>query len=273
MGWQCIEDRLHQRRQRGEVGLIPYLTVGYPDVATTVTLVTMLEEVGADLVELGVPFSDPLADGPTIQRASFHALQQGITFNRCLEAVAAIRAQGVRVPLVLMGYYNPLLAHGLSAAARDAAQAGADGFIVADLPAEEAAPFRSVCAEAELALVPLLAPTSNAGRVAAGCVGARGFVYCVSLTGVTGARERLAPEVARLVETVRQHTTLPVAVGFGIARREHIAAVGAFADAAVVGSALLDVIARAPATEALPQARRFVAELVNVPKPRLKGAR
>ncbi|MSQ12138.1 MAG: tryptophan synthase subunit alpha [Dehalococcoidia bacterium] len=264
MGWQRIEDRLRARIQQRQVGFIPYLTVGYPDLETTLGLVMAMEELGADVVELGVPFSDPLADGPTIQQAGFHALRQGVTFNHCLELAAAVRRQKGQVPLVFMSYYNPLLAHGLPATARDAAKAGADGFIVPDLPPEEAAPFRSLCEDAGLALIPLLAPTSSQTRIAAGCSQAHGFIYCISLTGVTGARESLAQDIWELAGQVRRATSLPVVVGFGISRREHVAAVGAFADAAVVGSALLDVIGRAPTGQAIPQARQFVAQLMGV---------
>lgn len=272
MGWQHLEDRLRQKMGKGVIGFIPYVTVGYPDLGTTKALVKLLDESGADTVELGVPFSDPLADGPTIQRASFQALRNGATFNRCLETAAAIRSSGVRVPLVFMSYYNPILAHGLEATARDAAGAGVDGFIVPDLPTEEATPFRDACERSTLALVPLLAPTSSPQRVADACPPARGFIYCVSLTGVTGARAALSTEVSRLVREVRRHTRLPVAVGFGISRREHVTEVGAVADAAVVGSALLDVVGRAAPGHALSAARAFVAELVNVPRPGTRGA-
>lgn len=266
MGWQRLESQLRERTRRGLVGFVPYLTVGYPDLASTAALVRMLEDAGADAVELGVPFSDPLADGPTIQRASFHALKQGVTFNRCLETAASVRAAGAKVPLVFMSYYNPLLAHGLEATAKDAAQAGVDGFIVPDLPTEEAGPFLAACEAQRLALVPLLAPTSAPHRIAAACAHAHGFVYCVSITGVTGARDSVSSDVSALVAEVRRHTALPVAVGFGVSRRDHVSAIGAFADAVVVGSALIDAIGRAPSGQALPLARHFVAELVNVPK-------
>lgn len=272
MGWQLLEDRLRQKVRKGVVGFIPYVTVGYPDLATTKPLVTLLAEAGSDAVELGVPFSDPLADGPTIQRASFQALRNGVTFNHCLATAEAIRSSGVSVPLVFMSYYNPILAHGLEASARDAARAGADGFIVPDLPTEEAGPFRAACEQHGLALVPLLAPTSSPRRVAAAGAPARGFIYCVSITGVTGAREAVSPDVSRVVQETRRHTSLPVAVGFGISRREHVAQVGSVADAAVVGSALLDTLARAAPGQALSAARAFVTELINVPKPAARSA-
>jgi tryptophan synthase alpha subunit len=267
VGWQLIEQRLQERRRRQEIGFIPYLTVGYPDLKSTIPLVTAIAQAGADVIELGVPFSDPLADGPTIQRSTFSALRQGVTFNICLDTVRAIRAAGVTVPIVFMGYYNSVLAHGLDASARDAAAAGADGFIVADLPHEEAAPFHAACSVNRLALVPLLAPTSNHARVAAACKDARGFVYCVSLTGVTGARESIASEAEALVARARKHTSLPVAVGFGVSRKEHALAIGKFSDAVVVGSALIDLISKSSSRDTLPNVHAFVAELAGLSKP------
>ena len=207
-----------------------------------------------------MPFSDPLADGTTVQRASFHALGQGVTLIQCIESAAELRRRGLRVPIVPMSYYNPLLAAGLDRVAATAADAGVDGFIVPDLPPEEAGPFQEVCARYDLALVPMLAPTSTEERVRQACAMARGFIYCVSVTGVTGARATLGEESSALVSRARRWTDLPLVVGFGVSRREHVAAAGRYADAVIVASALLDAVAAAPGRE-LETARRYLREL------------
>jgi tryptophan synthase alpha chain len=261
MGWLEIEERLEQRRRQGVVGLLPFLTAGFPDIAATMELVPAMEEAGADVIELGVPFSDPLADGVTIQRASFQALQQGMTLEGCLEICSSLRQKGVRVPLVLFGYYNPILAYGIEAFVQRAAAVGVDGFIVADLPGEESALFDQACEALGLCNVPLLAPTSTEERVARACAGARGFVYCVSVTGVTGARSDLPSEVPQLVSLVRRHTSLPIAVGFGISRREHVESLAAYADAVAVGSAIIDVVAAAPPAHRAARLREFLSGL------------
>ena len=273
MGWQRLEESFRKPRTEGRVGLIPYLTVGFPALSATVELVQALEEAGADTVELGVPFSDPLADGATVQQANFHALQQGVTLGHCFEVCSTLRHRGVRVPLVLMGYYNPLLAYGLEEVARDGGESGVDGFIVVDLPPEEASPLHEVCVAQDLALVPLLAPTSTEARIKQACTDVRGFVYCVSLTGVTGARAALSSDVADLVTLVRRHTPLPLAVGFGISNREHVEALACYADAVVVGSALLDAIVAAPQGQRVAGARAFLAGLEGVCRPVGRGSR
>lgn len=261
MGWREIEERFQRMRREGYTGLIPFLTVGFPSLSATVGIALALQEAGADLLELGVPFSDPLADGPTIQRASHIALAGGVTLGLCLETCARLRERGLNIPVLLMGYYNPLLRYGLERTAREAARAGVDGFIVADLPPEEAGPFASACLAEGLCLVPLLAPTSTGERIARACRGAHGFVYCVSLTGVTGARQELPPGVAHLVGRVRRHTPLGIAVGFGVSRREHVQAIGRWAEAAVVGSALLQALEGADGAQAPHRARAFLEGL------------
>ena len=258
-----LEQTFRRLRAQGETGLIPFLTVGFPDLDTTLELVPALAEAGAHIIELGVPFSDPLADGATIQKASFHALRQGITLRRCLEVCATLRERGVEVPLVLMGYYNPVLTMGLEAFAQQARESGLDGIIVVDLPPDESGPLREACQPRGIDTICLLAPTSTDERIAKACAVASGFVYCITLTGVTGARDRVSPAVTQLVQRVRVHTDLPVAVGFGISRREHIEAVGRYADAAVVGSALVDVIEAAPRGETVAKAAEFIADLTG----------
>ena len=249
-------------RAEGRLGLIAYLTVGYPDVESTLRLVPALAAGGADMVELGIPFSDPLADGATIQRASHHALGQGVTVAVCLDVVRRLRKGGLTIPLLLMGYYNPILAYGIEEFARDAAGAGADGFIVVDLPPEEAATMQAACAGRGLDLVYLLAPTSSDERIARVASQASGFVYCVSLAGVTGARRDLAPGLADFLARVRRHTSLPLAVGFGISQAEHVQAVASLgADAAVIGSAIIDLIDRASPDRRTVEIRKYLQVL------------
>ncbi|MGQ9572876.1 MAG: tryptophan synthase subunit alpha [Dehalococcoidia bacterium] len=254
-----IGQTMARLREERRLGLIAYLTVGYPDVEATLRLVPALAAGGADMVELGVPFSDPLADGATIQRASHHALRQGVTLACCLDVVKELRAQGLAIPILLMGYYNPILAYGADEFARDAAAAGADGLIGVDLPPEEAAGVRIACAARGLDLIYLLAPTSSDERIALVASQASGFIYCVSLTGVTGARGQLASGLAEFLARVRRHTSLPLAVGFGISKREHLEVVASLgAEAAVIGSAIIDVIDRAPAEEREERVREYV---------------
>jgi len=258
-----ISSALAAAREQGRTVLALFLTVGYPEPAAFPGLVRALVEGGADMLELGVPFSDPLADGATIQRAGFVALRHGVTTSACLEAVRELRARGLEVPVLLMGYYNPILACGPEAFAADAAAAGVDGLIVVDLPPEEASLLQEACRARGLDLVYLLAPTSTAVRVALVARQASGFIYCVSVTGVTGARSSLPPELPAFIERVRRQTTLPLAVGFGISSREHVEAVGRIAEVAVVGSALIDVIDSSPAQEREARVKAYVEVLAG----------
>ena len=267
MGANRIEEALAQVHRHGQVGIIPYLTIGFPDVATTLDLVFALADAGATVVELGVPFSDPLADGVTIQQATFHALQQEVTPQRCLEVCATLRERGLKVPLVLMGYYNPIYAYGVEEFTQAAQAAGVDGLIVVDLPREEVAPLKRACDDTGLAVIPLLAPTSTEERIAAACQGARGFIYCISLTGVTGARDEFPSGVADLVSVVRRHTDLAIAVGFGISRRSHVEGLGPIADAVVIGSALIRAIEEAPQEQVVPVVRGLIEEFTSIPRP------
>jgi len=262
-----IEEALALAKRDGVMGVIPYLTVGYPNIEATLQLVPALAEAGASVIELGVPFSDPLADGVTIQKATYHALQQGVTPRSCLEVCARLRERSLGVPLVLMGYYNPIYAHGLEAFVRDAAAAGVAGLIVVDLPTEEAAPLQRACEGQGVALIPLLAPTSTEQRIAAACEKASGFVYCISLTGVTGAREELPVGAADLVAAVRRSTSLPVAVGFGISRRPHAQALSAVADAVVIGSALIRVVEESPEEQMVSATQQFLKQFTGIHRP------
>ncbi|MDW7982019.1 MAG: tryptophan synthase subunit alpha [Thermomicrobium sp.] len=253
-----IADAFSRLRARSELGVIPYLTIGYPDRESALELVPALVRGGACAVELGIPFSDPLADGATIQRASQVALQHGVTVRYCLETAARLRERGVDVPLVFMGYFNPLLQYGLERFVSACVEVGVDGVIVPDLPPVESDELHTLCRAAGRDLIFMVAPTSTDRHLRAVAERASGFIYCVSLTGVTGARERLPEELPVFLQRVRAVTELPLALGFGISRPEHVAQARGLVDAVVVGSALLDRLVSAPSGERALAAEEFV---------------
>lgn len=232
-------------KAEGRIGFFPYLMAGFPDRDTSARLLEVVAEAGADGVELGIPFSDPLADGVTIQRASSVALEQGATVAMALDIVAGLRERH-QLPIVMMSYVNPLLAYGLKDLCRDAVRAGIDGFIVPDLSIEEATEFQQQCAAAGLHYVYLVAPTSTDERLRT--VGERsgGFVYCVALVGTTGARSELSVELAPFLARARAAIKTPLVVGFGISTPTHVAGLVGQADGAIVASALVDAIDRTP---------------------------
>jgi tryptophan synthase alpha chain len=248
-------------REVSQVALMPYLTVGFPQRDSTLELVPALEAAGADMFELGVPFSDPLADGATIQRATRRALEQGVTLSFCLEMIAALRTRGVQAPLLLMGYYNPLLRYGVEQACAELAAAGGDGWIVPDVPPEEAHELRQAATTHDLDLIMFVTPTTPDERIAQITRLASGFIYCVSLTGVTGARHELSLGLADFLSRVRRQTDLPLVVGFGISTAAHVAQVGQVADGAIVGSALINHIAQLPPEQLVEQTTAFVRSL------------
>jgi len=225
-------------RARGERALVAYVMAGDPSLADTRRLVIEAERRGADVIELGVPFSDPLADGPVVQRAGTRALAAGTSLPRVLEMLAALRPQ-VSLPIALMTYYNPLLAFGLTSFAKTAVDAGADAVIVPDLPYEESEPLRAQAEATGLDLVQFVAPTSTPARAKAIARVARGFIYVVSLTGVTGERRELPKELESQMRTLRLVTTRPLCVGFGLSTTDQVAAVGRLADGVIVGSAIV----------------------------------
>ena len=259
-----IDTVLDRLRESGRTALVPYITVGFPDIPTSEDLAKTILESGGDMLELGVPFSDPLADGPTIQMTSYRALQNGVTVRECLDVVRRLRASGVESPLIFMGYYNPYLRYGPERFLDDAAAAGLDGMIVPDLPTEESKQFGEMCASRGIHLIPLLAPTSSDERIEDACKAASGFIYCVSLTGVTSARSTLSRATSGLVERIRQHTELPILVGFGVSRPEHLVEIGTYAEGAVVGSALLDAVDNAPPDGKVDAARDFIHALRGI---------
>src|SRR5262245_24817471 len=233
---------------------MPYFPLGYPDLDTSIDVIEALAKSGADLIEVGLSFSDPLADGPVIQHATQIALEKGITVKKSLEAVKELRRRGVEIPLILMGYYNPMLAYGLERFVEDACEAGADGFIIPDLPMEEAEEFQSILNDGRVdgdallpsyrdhPLIPMLAPTSSPERMERIARNAKGFIYLVSVTGITGERKSLADGLGDLIAQVREHTSVPICVGFGISTPEQAKEVGKMADGVIVGSACVKTI-------------------------------
>jgi tryptophan synthase alpha chain len=221
--------------------LIPYLTVGYPNIEATLELVPALVSGGCDMVELGIPFSDPLADGATIQRASYRALQQGVTPQLCLEVARKLR-QRVDVPLLFMSYYNPLFHYGMDPFCYACADAGVDGLIVPDLPPEEGTGLEELTQQYQLDLVYLVSPTTEEERLGFIAARSRGFIYLVSLKGVTGARHALPQDIESLVSRLRERTAKPICVGFGISTPEQAGRVARLADGVIVGSRILDLV-------------------------------
>lgn len=262
-----MSERLRERFRRGREEqrtlFIGYITAGFPRREETIPILEALERAGTDVIEIGVPFSDPLADGATIQAANEVALRQGISLGDCFDLVRTARARGLRVPVLLMGYYNPILAYGEARAARDAAASGVDGFIVVDLPPAEAGPFIADCRSNGLSFVPLVAPTSREERIKSIAACADAFIYCVSMTGTTGRTDVTVNSLPAFLERVRRHTALPLGVGFGITRAEHVAAVGQLAEAAIVGTAIIRAAGDAPPGEAAAAVEGFVAAMTG----------
>jgi tryptophan synthase alpha chain len=237
-----ITDAFARLRAERRTGLVTYTTAGDPDLPRSAEVLRALDRAGADVLEVGVPFSDPVADGPVIQRAAERALAAGGSLRASLALVEQVRSKVV-APVVLFSYANPLLRMGLEAFAHRAADAGVDGVLALDLPIEEAHEFRDILASAGLDVIFLLSPTTTDARIQQAADLGRGFLYGISRLGVTGARATVASGAEALVRRIRAQTPMPVALGFGISRPEHIAEVGAYADAAVVGSALVSLIA------------------------------
>lgn len=260
-----IAETFARLRRDGRVALMPYLTVGFPERESTLDLVPALEAAGASLFELGVPFSDPLADGATIQRATQRALENGVNLAACIAVVAALRARGVQAPLLLMGYYNPLIRYGIARACADLAAAGGDGWIIPDMPPEESADLQRAARAHGLDLIMFVAPTTPDDRIAEIAANATGFIYVVSLTGVTGARASLSLNLEAVLQRVRRVSDLPLVVGFGISSPAHVADVARIADGAIVGSALIARLEQLSPAELLSGASSFVADLLTSP--------
>jgi tryptophan synthase alpha chain len=226
-------------KSQNRAAFLPYFPIGYPTYDESIAAIQAMADVGVDGFEIGIPFSDPIADGPTIQAATQIALDNGMSVKKCLQAVRTLRENGVTQPMMMMGYANPLVAYGTEQFVRDAKAAGADGLIVPDLPPEEAAMFAGICEQEEMGLVFFLAPTSNAKRIAMTAKNATGFIYVVSLTGITGARTDLPEYLTDFIANLRENTDKPLVLGFGISTPEHARQVSTLTDGFIVGSALV----------------------------------
>jgi tryptophan synthase alpha chain len=261
-----IEKKFAELRQRGEAALIPFVTAGDPDLDTTLEILRALEKGGADCIELGIPFSDPTADGPTIQRSSERALKSGVSLRSIFRTLSAFRRSS-EIPVILFGYYNPLFHYGVEEFCRQAARAGADGMLCVDLPPEESLELRGWADAAGLDLIYLLSPTSDIERIRLVGRSGRGFIYYVSVTGVTGVRRTFDDRLRSRVARVRRMTALPVGVGFGVSTPNQAAWIAKFADAVVVGSALVEIIAKAQGSaEKVRRAGAFIASLKRAMK-------
>ncbi|ERN40183.1 tryptophan synthase, alpha subunit [Rubidibacter lacunae KORDI 51-2] len=256
-----VSDRFVELRASSQCALIPFLTAGDPDLATTATALRVLDRAGADIIELGVPYSDPLADGPTIQAAATRALQRGVRLDRVLEIVADARAE-VRAPIVLFTYYNPIFHHGIEAFLDRVAAAGVSGMVIPDLPLEEAEVVLAPAAERGIEVTLLVAPTSPLERIEAIAQQSQGFIYLVSVTGVTGARAQIAERVQTLLPQLRQVTDKPIGVGFGVSQPEQASQLRAWgADAVIVGSAFVKRLSTGSPAEGLVAIETFCREL------------
>jgi len=257
-----IEKVLRRLKDRGEKALIIYITAGDPDLEVTEELVCSIAKAGADIVELGIPFSDPLADGVTIQQASQRALESNTNIPKILSAIVRIREK-TSIPIALMTYYNPIYCYGLDRFVIDSKKVGVDGFIVPDLPLEESEEFRSITDKAGINLISFLSPTSTSERIAAIARSARGFIYCVSVTGVTGVRKNFSPKIVEMMKKIRLCTDVPLAIGFGISNAKQAKEMIKYTDAIIVGSAVVKIIEnyQNDLSVLLEQVRSFVKSL------------
>ena len=264
----AIDQKFRQLQNAGKTALIPYLTIGDPDIDTSLDIIAALEAAGADMIELGVPYSDPLADGPVIQRAAERALRNRLTIVDCIKVAKKAREAGSRLPFILFSYYNPILQLGLEKFFALLQENGISGVIIPDLPVEENEPVKVLAEMSDICLIPLVAPTS-ADRIAKIVAQASGFVYCVSSLGVTGERSSFYSGLDDFIRTVKNATALPVAIGFGISRREHVEHFSALCDGVIVGSAIVRkieevqplLLSRENRAEGLRQIEAFVREL------------
>jgi tryptophan synthase alpha chain len=238
-GIEAIAAMFETTKQQNRAAFMPYFPIGYPDYDTSIEAIADMAAVGADAFEIGVPFSDPLADGPVIQAATQIALEKGITVRKCLDAVRTLRERGVSQPMMLMGYVNPILAYGIEAFVHDASEAGADGLLVPDLPPDEAGLLIAACAKTGIALVFFIAPTSNIERIKLVASKATGFIYVVALVGITGERREMAADLHTFIAELKQYTDHPLVLGFGISTPEQARSMNGLVEGFAVGSALV----------------------------------
>ena len=260
-GLEAVQAMFERSADAGRAAFLPYFPIGYPDYEASLDAIMAMAEADVDGFEIGVPFSDPIADGATIQAATQIALQNGTTVTHCLQAVRTLRERGVQQPMMMMGYANPLIAYGTERFVQAAKDAGADGLIVPDLPPEEAHYFADACAKAGLALVFFLAPTSNTERIKQAAQNATGFIYVVSLVGITGARADLSTDLQAFIGRIRQQTQTPLVLGFGISTPDHARRMNGLVNGFIVGSAL--VRAGEQGTEAVRELAQSLREALD----------
>lgn len=261
-----IQEMFASLRKKNERAFIPYIPVGYPTTESSEELIKAICESGADLVELGVPYSDPLADGPTIQEAGGQALANGTSLLTCIAMVASLRRSCIETPIVLMGYCNSFLSYGLNRLAIDAAEAGVDGFIIADLPSTMAEQWENIFRVHGLDLIFFLSPTTNNNRLASVVQKGSGFLYCISRNGVTGMRDQIPEELRAFINHIRSVTNLPLCVGFGISNAKQVSEVSEYADGVIVGSALINVIKKADPQCVEKEVRSYIQSLKEATK-------
>lgn len=238
-GLDALNEMFKIANDEGRAAFLPYFPIGFPNYEESISAIEAMAEIGVDGFEIGIPFSDPLADGPTIQEATQIALQNGTTVQHCLDAVKTLRRKGINQPMMLMGYANPLIAYGIERFVKTAKEAGADGLIVPDVPPEEAGMFSDICKQENLALIFFLAPTSDEKRIELVAEKASGFIYVLSLVGITGARDELAIDLADFIGRIRSKTDIPLVLGFGISKPEHVQDLHGLVNGFIVGSALV----------------------------------
>jgi len=253
-----IEDTFARVAAENRIAIMPFAMAGFPTLERSEEIMVGLVEGGAELIEIGIPFSDPIADGVAVQHTGQVALEQGTRLTDVLALVRRLRARGITIPLLLMGYLNPVLKYGIERYVKDATEAGVDGFIVPDLPAEESDSFRDACVANGRDLIYMVAPTSTDVRLEATAQRARGFIYCVAVTGVTGARDKMSDTLGEYLARIRTHTDLPLAVGFGISRPDHVRQVHQHAQGAIVGAALINYLDTLSAADQPAGAKKFV---------------
>lgn len=256
-----IEETFNKQIKLGKKVLIPYITVGYPNIGETVLYINEITKAGADIIELGVPCGDPLADGPTIQEASQIAIQQGVNLPICLDIVQQVRDLGNKIPIALMGYCNSFMAYGFENFVEEASKAGVNGLIIPDLLPEMAGNWVDIAKEKGIDMIFFIAPTSTTERIELVTKISSGFIYCISTTGVTGVRNSLPSELPNFIKFVRERTTLPLAVGFGISKPQHVSEISNYADGAIIGSALIRLIKETKEEQRLNRVGEFISSL------------